>query len=159
MEKIVDPDELMIQIKEKIAEFGWFALGVFDPENRVPGYNYTLGLTESKNHPELIIFGLPHRSAHQIMADLIDLIGTKPLPLNTKIEQIANMPLVLRKVTRDNAIEYVGGDCALYGEYGFDLVQIVWPDERGNFPWEEGFDEKFIRTQPFLWDEDEDKED
>ena len=45
-------------VHEKIDEYGWMAQGVFDPDGDNPPFVYTIGLTYTMNHPELIIVGL-----------------------------------------------------------------------------------------------------
>jgi hypothetical protein len=35
-----------------------------------------------------------------------------------------------------------------YRSSPFPVLQVVWPDPAGLFPWEQGFDERFRKRQP-----------
>ncbi len=34
----------------------------------------------------------------------------------------------------------------------FEVLQLVWPDSTGKFPWQEGFEEKLRKAQPLLFE-------
>lgn len=136
-------------IEKNIREYGWHGFHVFDTH---PKFSYTIGLTE-KEQPELIIFGLSGVPAHVIMGDLIKIMGSG-LPVDTKIERVANMPLVLKRCNPKKVAEYA---CWIDDSYMvYDVLQIVWPDPSGYFPWDDEWDHKFDAAQPQLWDESED---
>src|SRR5262249_20139261 len=59
------------QIAADIAQHGWSCMNVYDGD---PQFLYTVGLIESFNHPELVIFGLESSVAHSIALNVISKI-------------------------------------------------------------------------------------
>lgn len=47
---------------------------------------------------------------------------------------------------------YPKGAVDYYGSQSFPLLQVVWPDEGGAWPWEEAFSARFYGMQPLLFD-------
>lgn len=73
--------ELVSKVHRDIERVGWSVIGVFPTEGDEPkaSYSYTIGLLETEQHPELIVFGLPPEQAHGILSCAVDLIreGTR----------------------------------------------------------------------------------
>jgi hypothetical protein len=59
------------RVAADIAEYGWHGIHVtdradaLDPDPHI--WSYSIGLLETWQHPELVIFGLPRDTAHQIL--------------------------------------------------------------------------------------------
>jgi hypothetical protein len=54
------------------------------------------------------------------------------------------------EVDRRNLPEYFGTAIGYYQGADFPALQLLWPDKDNRFPWEEGFDEEYVRHQPLL---------
>jgi hypothetical protein len=55
------------EIAEVVREFGWYAASINDHE---PPFLYTIGLMQTFNHPELIMFGLEADNMHALFSQL-----------------------------------------------------------------------------------------
>jgi hypothetical protein len=65
------PDEVIDRYGELIDEHGWVAVGVGGTA-RAPGWIYTIGLTETYNHPELVVVTCSVDAAHRRLRGVID---------------------------------------------------------------------------------------
>lgn len=61
------------EIKEKIKEKGWAMANIFMSETE-PGFVYTNGLQKNYEHPEIIVFGLPHETAFHFVEHIVEKI-------------------------------------------------------------------------------------
>lgn len=59
------------EIAEVVREHGWYAADVYDGE---PPFMYTIGLMQTWDHPELILFGRESRTAYGILAAMVESI-------------------------------------------------------------------------------------
>src|SRR5262249_53986273 len=57
------------EIAEVVRQFGWYAASISDHE---PPFLYTIGLMQSFNHPDLILFGLDADNTHALFSQLVD---------------------------------------------------------------------------------------
>ncbi len=49
-----------------------------------------------------------------------------------------------------NISDYFGMALRYYNGKGFDAIQLVWPDSKNCFPWQEGFNFWYMYAQPLL---------
>ncbi len=57
---------------ENIKKHGWESLYVFDESEKRPSFLYSIGLEESFDHPEIVIFGLPRKTMHGLLSDVVE---------------------------------------------------------------------------------------
>lgn len=131
---VSDPSEAFIQ--QAVEQFGW-AVQSIDESRSEPAFSYTIGLHKSFQHPELIVFGLPHEAAQR----LLNIVGER-IRAGTRFEQgVAYADLVHGHDVRFRAAEdpkslheHVGYALWYYQGEPFELLQVVWPDAKGAFP-------------------------
>jgi hypothetical protein len=71
MVRTVGEDKSEQKVIDDIAEYGWHCVHVI-AEGELVEYSFTVGLFKSYGHPELIIFGLPSKVSHQILAIAVE---------------------------------------------------------------------------------------
>lgn len=135
-----------------IARYGWAVQGVFDPAGVNPAFCYTVGLA-AKGLPEVIVFGLPQKTAHHFLNHLGRLFTSSGVPpLDTNLDDLAEgLPSQLVAVPRGEADRYMFATKRRYPDY--TAVQLVWPDAKSLFPWDPGFDDALRWYQPVLRDQ------
>jgi len=149
-----DPRKLDEHEQEFVAdvrEHGWFNTGVL-AEDDLPGFSYTTGFWLSARLPEAIIFSTKNAVAHDLFWDMYrqGKAGmTYPVSVRTDLV-FANLPAYLFPVAKKHYHEHLGWSRWFYGGDDFPCLQIVWPDPKGVFPWEQGFDERFRQDQTDL---------
>jgi hypothetical protein len=139
-------DQLRAQVSEHIEKHGWSITGVFGDSLR-DQFSYSTGAS-LLGKPELIITGLnPESCAHFINA----LLTYDKLETDKPYEDLANMPMVLKRVTYSDFIKrnYMTITAQYFEGVPFEIFQIVYPDPKGLFPWDEGYS---FEPQTLLYD-------
>jgi len=134
-----------------VEKYGWF-IPFFKSEGGQPPFGYTIGLWQTLQHPELIMFGLPPQSIHQILntAGLIIKEGSE-LPVLTRYDQLLeNSDVMLLPILAEKDLRGHFGYGLWYNKGIFPAFQIVWGDTANRFPWEAGFEERFRAYQPII---------
>jgi hypothetical protein len=140
-------------IAENVKRCGWHAISISDMD---PPFVYTVGLMQTFDHPEAIIFGLEPREAHGILAVIVANLRT-----GTRYESAGKFDNVLdgyligaRPVhtsQHDRYLGYAMGFCREIGRIGeLQAVQFFWPDKDGRFPFEPNCDLDVDQCQPRL---------
>src|SRR5215204_4600967 len=132
-------------IAENIVKYGWHFMGVFspadDPKPLAP-FGYSIGMAEH-GLPEFIIFGLRQDQAHAVVSNAVSEMrdNLKAAPADGHVtNELASVPMIYRDVpAEDAAKEHTVQAEVRYGR-AVPVVQIVWPDRDGKFPWEPGCD-------------------
>lgn len=111
--------------------------------------SYTIGLA-AKGHPELMLFGLQMSLAQPILSYFAVKQTEGKLALDTPLDELGNLPLILKAVAPAKAADFITMANHRAGRE-VSAIQIFWPDPKGLFPWEPGFDAKFDGWQPLLF--------
>jgi hypothetical protein len=149
--KCIGSNELLIQTKTNIVKYGLQVIMVSGSDYS-PSFAYSIGLFETYNQPEIICFGLSDKLGHEIINDVADLMKS-----GERIKTYTNYGNIFDDsraeflpVDNRNIDDYFGTALNYYGTTKFPAIQLVWTDTNNKFPWEEDFEEKFLRTQPLL---------
>jgi len=121
-------------------------------EDALPPFGYSVGIQRSSQVPEVIVVGLKHPMAdfvineynHRIRAGEKFLIGHEYLGF------LEDFPVLFEKVLLKHYEEYFGWNRWLYDGEAFDVVQMVYPNTQGVWPWDEAADAWFRARQPLL---------
>lgn len=153
--KAPDPEsEYDIQLLKNIDELGWYNLHVSE-EGGKPAFAFSLGHFHMKNHPEIIVIGLPAEVAHQLLnIAVVKIVGAQEkIELYTKYTDFTEgLSVAFVPVDLEHYGEYLGYANWYYGamEKPFPAIQMVWPDREGKYPWESGYDKRYLSIQPIL---------
>lgn len=127
---------------------GW-SMRIIFPTARSPGvdFTYTIGLTEKFNAPELIIFGVG-QSGGGILTKAVQKLEAGHRHTDWEVDRdiIRGFGLCFRSVTLESASGCLTAAHEIYGS-SMRVMQIVSPDRRGAYPWEEGCMEAWRQTQ------------
>jgi hypothetical protein len=138
---------VLADLRGLIDEHGWAVrnVGAGDTAADV-GFSYTIGLA-GFGHPEVIVMGMPHESAHEFL----NLIGDE-VRRGSRYQH----GTVTGEFTDDDApvvfirVEDIGRLTAVDEVYGrVDALQMIWPDSTGRLPWQDGHRNP-PGTQPLL---------
>ena len=154
----VFPDRDMEQ-RDKIAwiieENGWAAEPVapVTGESPRPGYTYTIGFETLFGRPETVIFGLTPVAARGLLGLIADQHGGGvDLPVGSIFLGLleSDLPCSLLAVDLEEHIALFPDDVHFLGADGFRMVQFVWPDRLGRFPWDPESEERLRTVQPVI---------
>lgn len=144
-------DETRAKIWTDIQKHGFSIMGVVGDED-TPHCTYTIGLAPSM--PELIIFGLRPDHVTPLFHIVVEMSKNKGIRFDSgKTYEDINerFPLYFHQVNRSRYEQYVGVAIRYHNTRNFPLLQVVWPDTQGVFPWQAGFEERFRKDQPLLF--------
>lgn len=144
-------NDILKQIDDLVEKNGWAVLGVMaDPENMVPSYSYTVGLS-ARGMADLIVIGLDPRNAQVILNTAVDrIMETKAdLAAGSLLTEVASVPLRAKPLRPDqfgpvalSAVRHAGQTHAKV-----TVVQLEFPDTNGNFPGESACSPQMARLQ------------
>jgi len=139
------------QILDDVEEFGLHIVSV--PEDgQAPGFSFSIGMWESFDHPEVVVFGLPDEVAVELLNGVADEVSEgKTFPAGTKHDGLLqDYPVQFVEVPNAAVREFLATAVWAYDGADFPAVQLVWPDKQGRWPWDAGVREGFRGMQPVL---------
>jgi hypothetical protein len=141
-------DEAERDFIDGIGEHGWMQTQALDEDDK-PGFSFTTGFQFSIGHPEILAFKIDRQVANRIFWLLYRCARNgKPVPRATRTTGIVpGDEAYVFPIARRHYADYLGWSRWFYRGDDFECLQIVWPDEAGLFPWEDGFDPRYANAQ------------
>jgi hypothetical protein len=129
-------------IIDRVRTRGWtFVYGPFQGPRPVP-YGYTIGFGATYEYPEVVVMSLGLETTAVVLSRLAEKLSAGERPAaNQKLDLGLTFPVVLRSVELDAAREHLAlaGDFYTVRGAPYEVLQLVWPDAAGRYPWESGF--------------------
>lgn len=174
-------EELQREIQES-RDLQGFAIRHVVSAGNEPEFTYTVGLhTPGSSKPELFMSGLTRETRVHWMLHLGFLIqGPPPLHVQRRMAQAQRvlresltfppggqvflpgvryrglagtaLPTCFFEVEQQYYEGYFGQALVFHGTPSFPVLQVVWPDTRGRFVFEQGFERRFQDKQHLLFD-------
>ncbi len=117
----------------------------------LPSFAYSAGMEESWSHPELIVVGLDYDLSTLLITETANLIkGGASFTDKTGHYRIGNINVIFLEVTTNSAKQHMPETTCYYGENKFRVLQMLWSDEQGLFPFDPQCSDEVKRTQPIL---------
>jgi len=153
------PQAMNALIEQGIERVGFVVIPIEDGD---PPFCYTVGLTETFNHPEFIMQGKfnPNQMAEIIggavdkLREDEDAFNHEEVPDVIKVKvhgELQDGFIGCRDVTAENKIALLCRAVARYGEDGFQAKQLIFPDQHALLPWQEGFNQDWGQAQKVLY--------
>lgn len=140
-------------LEQMIEKFGHavVATRIDIPEGEL-SLSFTVGLSR-QGLPELMAFALPDHVAQVMLNASADRLREGRLPTDVGLSEIADpLDVVFKKAAIERVREVSLALEALAGVDGPEVLQMVWPDKAGCFPWDAGFDETLRAYQPLMYE-------
>lgn len=137
---------------ETLEQRGWYVIKVGATETE-PAFAYSLGLYEHFRHPEIILFGLDLETMHRLINAAGEQIRQGQIYEEGRryADLVKDYSCEFRIVNPRHYKGLVTYALWYYQGSPFPVLQLVWPDRDGLFPWNEGFDAKLGQKQPVLY--------
>lgn len=143
------------EIADVVREHGWYAASISDHE---PPFLYTIGLMQTLNHPEFIMFGLDAGNAHALFSQLVRNIragqsyaepGVYTVNIGSDEHQVGFRPV--DPTQHELYLGFAMGYRRHIGRWGeLSAMQVFWPDSSGKFPFDVGCELDVYQLQPRL---------
>ena len=133
-------------ILASIASYGWSVIGIQEEED-APTYSFSVGIYHTLGVPELLIIGQKPENAQGLINNAGELMreGRRFTPGERAEGLLEGYPAVLVEVDPRYYREYLGYAGWVNRGWDFPVLQIVWPDLDGRFPWDQGY------PAPLFW--------
>lgn len=145
---------LHVKIRKDVEEYGCFVMCVGGGPG--PHFAYSIGIpTTFPGASEIILFALGFETMAHLINDVVrQMREGQPFEAGQQYDGILqNFPVYFGWVKPEHYDSHVGQGQVYHGsDTGFGLLQMVWPDTKGKFPWQSGFEERFREAQPLLFD-------
>ena len=141
---------------DDVAKYGWHGVHV-PTDNEGPGFSFSVGFWETLSAPELILFGLDRPIMHDVLWGVFRAMKNGRVPAEgAKWPDILDgFDCVFRAVHPSQVREYLGMAIwyKRFRKRSDDLsaIQLFWPDQQGQFPWDAGCNAKVSELQPLLY--------
>lgn len=140
-----DFDDYLRSVAVKVTEHGFTVIGVIG-EGDQPGWTYTIGLEQSRSHPELLIAGLDHQVAYGVLCILAERVLTGDrLEAGTPLTGClaGGYELVPLDIMDVKDGDWFNIAHHYYEDEEFSAFQVVWPDLDNNYPWEPDYEQGY----------------
>jgi hypothetical protein len=140
------------RIAHNIRETGWHIMGVTGDDT--PDWAYSIGMWHTLSGPDICMTGLPVENAMSLIWKIAMQVrdeGRGLAPEKLRLNVIEGYKVAIRPVHPTWYPAMFGAGLNFYQTPPWPLLQAIWPDRQGRFPWEEGADPERRDQQPFLW--------
>ena len=139
------------KLLDDVETVGWHMIGVHE-DDEGPGFVYSIGLFHSFRHPEVVVIGMKP----DLMFCMVNETGSwardgQPVAAgDIRSGLLDGFDCTFRQVDKRYYRDYFGYAKWFYRSDDFPVLQCVWPDKQGNWPWEEMFNPDWKAKQPLL---------
>ena len=116
-----------------------------------PAWSYTVDQWDIARLPQLVICGLPREDRHYIIEKAVTAMGFGLLEVGADDRELTSRRLkvvAVHKSWYDTGL--LGAAREVYGDGPPEYRQLIWADDAGRLPGEDGFDEELTGRQPDL---------
>jgi hypothetical protein len=135
-----------------VQRHGWGVIGIQAEEWR-PGWAFTVGLWHTFGVPELAMFGLQVRDMQTWLNEIGEQVrnGQAPMPNELREEILEGFPVTFRGAESSWYQRLFGWAIWFYRKPPLPVVEVIWPDTQGRFPWQAEAGLRCRHHQPRLW--------
>lgn len=128
------------KVETAMKKYGYHSTFVFG--DSTPSFCYSTGVYKSFGIPEIFISALPQNLSHELIANYVSKFkGNGSIPLDEKLDDLTDrFSVYLIEASKDMLTDYVLSSLRFYGDEDFECVQLVYPDTKGHFPNDVGYD-------------------
>ncbi|MEM9714187.1 MAG: DUF4262 domain-containing protein [Actinomycetota bacterium] len=154
-----DPEDFQLDHAEAVAaiiDLQGFAVEPVraDAERGRPAYAHTIGVEDLLGHPDLLVVGLDGEFASRLFTEFVDhLRSGGELPVSQPFVGMLgadDLPCVLLPVDVAAHADWFAGAADHYSHRPFRMLQLVYPDAAGRFPWADDADPAVVASQVVL---------
>lgn len=146
----IDQDALN-EVRQSVAEHGWFVV-LLESDGYLPHRAYTVGLQQSFKHPDVVVHGLELPVMEKCLHEVgLRAQAGKKVPIDQDEQgYLEGFQVRFLPVLREHLVDHLTYAAAFYGDDDFPALQMVWPDPKGLFPYQPGFNKKWRPLQKLL---------
>jgi Domain of unknown function (DUF4262) len=140
------------RVAADVERYGCHVISVFDPEEKLPAFSYSVGIQAMSGAPEAIVIGVRPNLGHSMINEYNDQIRK-----GTRFELSKQYPgfldgfsIYIEPAKAALLSEYTLGCTRFYKGANYSVVQLIYPTTTGVWPWQKAASEWFRSNQPML---------
>jgi hypothetical protein len=147
-----DPGKRDRKVIRDVNVYGWHVT-IVSAGGGNPNWAYSIGLFHTFRHPEIVVFGLDEDLMHQLINHVgrEAKAGREYAPDREYDDILEGYGCTFRPVDPSWYHPVLNFASWFYGGAVFPALQLIWPDSLHRYPWEPGFESRFVRDQPLLF--------
>lgn len=148
----IDREEYRQSVLKNIENFGFHTTSVMGSNPDEISYTYSTGIQETASKPDIIIFGLSPSLSHTLINIYYNRIKSgESFEAGVQYSSfLKESTIVFDTVPKNKIDEYMLCVPWIYGDKQHEAYQLLYPDDDGNWPWQDNVEETFRRFQPVL---------
>ena len=138
------------ELAADVAQHQWVVLKVAAPGG--VEYGYSVGLTRSFGHPELVVTGLDDETMQELVNEVGEAIegGATFHDGDVSGDFLEGYDVTFRTVPDALRRSHFAYADRFYADEPFTVLQVVYPDSKRRWPWDAGVAADFVKGQPVL---------
>lgn len=140
------------RVAADVEKYGCHVISVFDPEEKLPTFSYSIGIQATSGAPEAIVIGLSPKLGHAMINEY-----NTQVRKGVRFERATRYPgflegfeIYVEPARAALLAEYTLGCDRFYQGAGYAVVQLIYPTTAGAWPWEKAASDWFRSHQPML---------
>ncbi|MCA0177741.1 MAG: DUF4262 domain-containing protein [Proteobacteria bacterium] len=141
-----------LRVASDIATYGCHVVNVFDPDQKLPSFSYSVGIQATSGAPEAIVIGVRPDLGHSMVNEYNDQVrnGAR-FARGTKYDGfLKGFSIYIEPAKPDLLLDYMLGCTRFYQGARYAAVQLIYPTTSGVWPWQKTADAWFRSNQPLL---------
>ena len=140
------------RVANHVRKYGCHVVSVFDPEDKLPTFSYSIGIQATMGVPEAIVIGLSPDLGHFLIYEYNDQVrqGVKFERGVPYADFLEGFNIYVEPAQPKLLTEYTLGCSRFYKGEAYSVVQLIYPTTSGVWPWQDGASKKFKALQPLL---------
>lgn len=140
------------KVVDDIHEYGCHVISVFDPDEVIPYFSYSVGIQETSGVPDAIVVGLKPNIGGFMVNEY-----NRQVKAGTRFQRgvlypgfLEGFEVYIEPAQRKLLTEYTLGCDRYYQDKEYSVVQIIWPSTAGVWPWQKNASEWLKSNQPMF---------
>jgi Domain of unknown function (DUF4262) len=140
------------RVAADVEKYGCHVISVFDPEERLPTFSYSVGIQATSGAPEAIVIGVRSNLGHAMINEYNDQVRKgAQFKRSTQYQGfLEGFNIYIEPARAALLSEYTLGCTRFYKDKGYSVVQLIYPTTSGVWPWQKAASEWFKSNQPML---------
>lgn len=139
-------------VASDVAKYGCHVVSVFDPEQKLPTFSYSVGIQATSGAPEAIVIGVRPELGHSMVNEYNQQVRNgMRFERSTRYEGfLKGFSIYVEPARPDLLSDYMLGCARFYCDERYAGVQLIYPTASGVWPWQKAADAWFKSNQPML---------
>jgi hypothetical protein len=140
------------RVAADVDKYGCHVISVFDPEEKLPTFSYSVGIQASSDAAEAIVIGLRPNLGHSMINEYNAQVR-KGVRFKRGVQYagfLEGFCIYVEPAKPELLAEYTLGCDRFYKGAPYSVVQLIYPTTAGVWPWQKSASDSFKSNQPML---------